>query len=878
MKYANPFPGLRPFDARDSHLFFGREEVTEELVEKLYNERFIAVIGASGGGKSSLVRAGVLPFLYSSDVMSDTDTRWRVAIFRPGNTPMQALADALCKAGVCGSAREASPMQRDAVELVLRTSAAGLVDLACQSGLTSRERLLVVVDQFEDLLRFRRVFTHERVEGEATNFVQLMTGQTSGAPDDDVLAMVDRLSDVLKRKGTATTGPGEEDADLFVRLLLEVMRQEKAPVHVLLTLRSEYLGECTEFRGLFEAIVGGQYLLPPMTREQLSETIVRPAAVSGVSVTSRLLEQVLEDVADDVGQLPVFQHAMMRAWNFWTDDYRGSAALDLQHYEAAGGMAEALSRHADDVFNGLPSDKARRIAEKLFQRLAAKANAQNVMRCPAQVDELSAIVDAPEQEVVDVVDAFRREDRSFLMPPPELPLASDAVVDITHESLIRVWRRLGEWIEQESRSAQIYRRIAETATLYREGRTGLWHKPDLGIALAWRERNKPTFAWAQRYNPGFSSAMDFLDKSARMTRLRGLLLGLPWVLMGVGSIGFATAWMMGVIPGTAEDVVISSQHPNEREQQPVQGQPTAAAGNRVTPTAATLPERGGETQPVDETIVPSPAESGKKESEGTPGTAEAVLLEETEIAAFEPVPTEAEPERPQWPGGLLLGDPRGMLPARETRVSREPAQREPEAGDGSAAAANPSGSFDTGLKLTVTSGPLPHSSPPVGVVNAVSSRLELSDSGRGLNVTQRLRRWEEAIATAATVQEVNFATAKAEQLREIVSTSATLFNDSDLVTCQKIKNLSPVNITESFTPGSIYMFARVRAPKSEMLTVEWRTTDGRSIGSSELKVEPNIRTGFRVFAWKNINRSGRYEVALFSQNRHLIGRREFSVE
>ena len=90
----NPFPGLRPFQIAESHLFHGRREQVSELLQRMAKCRFLAVVGTSGSGKSSLVRAGVLPALYRG-YMGTAGSRWRIAVMRPGGMPLRAMAAAL---------------------------------------------------------------------------------------------------------------------------------------------------------------------------------------------------------------------------------------------------------------------------------------------------------------------------------------------------------------------------------------------------------------------------------------------------------------------------------------------------------------------------------------------------------------------------------------------------------------------------------------------------------------------------------------------------------------------------------------------------------------------------------------------------------------
>jgi energy-coupling factor transporter ATP-binding protein EcfA2 len=137
MRKPNPFPGLRPFEADESHLFFGREAATDELLQKLQANRFIAVVGTSGSGKSSLVRAGMLPDLYGG-FMTTAGSRWRIAVLRPGDVPIRALAQALAAPTVFGGANEPLEMQAAITEAVLRRGALGLIDVARQAKMPSR--------------------------------------------------------------------------------------------------------------------------------------------------------------------------------------------------------------------------------------------------------------------------------------------------------------------------------------------------------------------------------------------------------------------------------------------------------------------------------------------------------------------------------------------------------------------------------------------------------------------------------------------------------------------------------------------------------------------------------------------------------------------
>ncbi len=465
---SNPFPGLRPFEFDESHLYFGRDGQSDQLIRKLNATRFVAVVGTSGSGKSSLVRAGLLPDLYSG-YMSSVGSHWRVCLMRPGNDPLGNLARSLNVHGVFGSdVEENAEIQTTITEATLRRGGLGLVEAVRQNRMPSNESLLVVVDQFEELFRFARVSGSEEYRYEAA---------------------------------------------AFVKLLLEAARQREQAIYVVLTMRSDFLGDCSIFWDLPEAINEGQYLIPRMTRDQRAEAINGPVAVCGGEATPRLVNRLLNDTGDNPDQLPILQHALMRTWERWREDHAEGEPLDLRHYEAVGTMAGALSRHADEAYAELPDERSRTFAEKIFKSLTERGEDNREIRRPTELKKLCALSGATLAEAAHVVEVFRREGRSFLMPPESVTLDEDSLIDISHESLIRNWERLKNWVAEESGCAEIYTRLAETAVLYEKQEAGLWRDPDLQLGLDWRKASGPSAAWATRYHPAFDSAMSFLDAS-----------------------------------------------------------------------------------------------------------------------------------------------------------------------------------------------------------------------------------------------------------------------------------------------------------------------------------------------------------------------------
>lgn len=467
---ANPFPGLRPFKIEESHLFFGREGQSDEVLLKLSKNRFVGVIGPSGSGKSSFIYCGVLPILYGG-FLTDTSPNWEVVVTRPGAGPIDNLAESLLQSdgAYLVADSEEKKIKKTIVTTLLRSSSLGLVEAILQSRRLQNKNYLILVDQFEELFRFK-------------------DSSDSGTVNETLA---------------------------FVNLLIEAINYADVPIYIGITMRSDFIGDCAQFPDLTKKINDSHYLIPQMTREQKRRAIEGPVAVGGAKITQRLAQQLLNDLGDNPDQLPILQHALMRTWSYWSNyrDYE-EEPVDIKHYEAIGTMGEALSMHANEAYDELTDDQ-KHICESLFKAITEKRGENFGIRRPTRLGEIAAIADVSEQEVIEVIDKFREPGRSLLTPAYTVPLNARSMIDISHESLMRIWVRLKNWVDDEAEAVQMYLRLSEAAGMYQVGKAGLWRPPDLQLALNWQAKHKPTLIWGQRYHPAFERTMVFLEYSRK---------------------------------------------------------------------------------------------------------------------------------------------------------------------------------------------------------------------------------------------------------------------------------------------------------------------------------------------------------------------------
>ncbi|MBL4663983.1 MAG: hypothetical protein JKY22_10635, partial [Flavobacteriaceae bacterium] len=387
----NPYVGLRPFNIHESLLFFGRDDQTLELLQRLHEHSFVAVVGSSGSGKSSLLRAGLIPALSGGFLVNNSD-KWKIAIMKPGQHPMFNLAEAIL---FQLELKSGSKAVLDLVQKIEEYGSIAITNLIETARKKQQFNFFLLIDQFEELFRFSM-----------------------------------KSSDVTKK----------DEAIDFVNVFLELSEQKSVPFYTVLTMRSDFIGDCSLFHGLPEAMNKSQYLVPRLNRQQLKKVIEGPAKLFGGQFETSLTSRLLNHIGKVTDELPVLQHALMRMWDYEFNKDRGGT-LDLTDYKNIGGINQALSRHADEALNEL-SKKEKKIAKNLFKGLTAIDDHGRKIRRPALLSELATITGTDTTKLLNIIQHFVTDQRSFLMVQKAADL-NDKLIDISHESLIRQWSLLG---------------------------------------------------------------------------------------------------------------------------------------------------------------------------------------------------------------------------------------------------------------------------------------------------------------------------------------------------------------------------------------------------------------------------------------------------
>ncbi|HEU4406677.1 MAG TPA: protein kinase [Polyangiaceae bacterium] len=421
---ASPFPGLSAFQEADAGRFFGRDADVASVARVLRNQPLLSVAGPSGAGKSSFVRAGLIPALKRSG------ERWEAFVLRPGRRPLGALAEVLAQA----AEGEGGPGVSELAAMLRERP--GQFGAQLRARCRRRQgRLVLFVDQFEEL------YTLDVEAGERAAFQACL----DGAADD-----------------------------------------ASSPLRVVLSLRSDFLDRLAEDRKLSAEAARGLALLAPVGREGLREALVRPLEAVGYRFESEaMVAQVLDDLAGTRCPLPLLQFAAAKLWEARDRERR---LLTREGHERLGGIAGALSAHADAVLAALPAAE-QRLCQDIFLRLVTPERTRAVVPLD-ELRELGAGTEGGRGAVEAVVQRLV-EARLLSL---EVGRAGDpATVELVHESLIERWPQLGRWLDESAHDAQFLSRLRIAARQWEaSGETEglLWRDRAAAEARAWLERRR----------------------------------------------------------------------------------------------------------------------------------------------------------------------------------------------------------------------------------------------------------------------------------------------------------------------------------------------------------------------------------------------------
>jgi hypothetical protein len=470
-----PYRGLWPFEEDDAEVFYGREWLTAELIasiaERLTGPSLVVVTGASGGGKSSLLRAGLMPAVARGS-LTQAAADWPRVVLTPTAAPLHELATHLAALGAIDPilVRRELTEHPERAHLVVREAVLSATPRERQDGRVPGavgRRLLLVVDQFEE------VFT---------------------LVDEDP-TQTDRFITALHAAAGTPCGPHNEP-----------------PAVVVLGVRGDFWERCAAYPPLAAALQNGPFLVGPMEEGDLRRAITGPAAAADLDIEPGLVDGILAELRDPgggdsypAGSLPLVSQAMLVTW-----ENREGRRLTSRGYAQAGGVRHAIQVSADAIYDTLtPSQKA--FARELFQRMVIVVRDGPPARRPVPRAELYAGSPAEQRSSLEaVIEAFAAQ---------RLLLLTSSGAEIAHDALLHAWPRLRDWLEPDYDQRVLHNQLLDDADewdgngrdrsyLYRGARLAAVEEADR------RWKTEPG-----RYPALGTAAREFLEDSRRNARI-----------------------------------------------------------------------------------------------------------------------------------------------------------------------------------------------------------------------------------------------------------------------------------------------------------------------------------------------------------------------
>ena len=421
-----PYRGLLPFGESDAEVFYGRERLAAELTAKMAARAarggLVVVTGASGSGKSSLLRAGLVPILARGQQIPGSD-RWACIVMTPTKDPLSELAARLAAVGGTDAlaVRDGLARHPDQAQLAVRSAVLGAAvrrDAELTASGDGAARLVLIVDQFE------QVFTlNSDLGGEAARQA-FITALCSAAANP--------------------ASPGQEPAALVV-----------------IAVRGDFSDRCAAVPELVGPLQDGHFVVGPMTESELRVVINGPAEAAGLRIDPALTDTILGDLRvaggdRSAGVLPLLSQAMTLTW-----EHREGDRLTSRGYAQAGGVSHAVQTGADRAYDALPAGQ-QALAPDVLRSMTVATRDSGLARRPVTRDDLhTALPGAARGDIDAVLNAFAAE---------RLAVLDEDRAQLSHDVLLRAWPRLRGWLEEDQASWILHGQLADAAAAWRDSR------------------------------------------------------------------------------------------------------------------------------------------------------------------------------------------------------------------------------------------------------------------------------------------------------------------------------------------------------------------------------------------------------------------------
>jgi cytochrome c-type biogenesis protein CcmH/NrfG len=542
----SPYPGLRPFQREDDELFFGRDRCVNELLDLLHTTTFLTIIGEAYSGKTSLIKCGLENWILKNNA-SIPDTQWHIASFRPANDPYQQLTHALLEPEALGQRFiehfESKAHSEKFLNHNLTNGSLSLHTILNHRPMIRGHKLLLVCDQFEDIFHL-----WEKNKPLAEDFVNLLIDSSHSHPlkkatNKDIFILISlrasylnsvpifpKLEEIIKKNLYLPPRLTESQLTEIIIKPMSVAKKRLADARKkakeITVLRKKTPAEIAIEQVYKDAVKDAEIYYKLEANKKKKPAVKKKETKKKETISDidpKLILLILKEIKNQKNQLPLLQHVLKRMWELDFTKGEHHFTETLYQKKEIRGFNEALAAHLEETYY-LLAGKQIKVVEILFRQLTLikKTDQPQRLHFPTKLALVADLSGTSIQEVIDVVEIFRTPERCFLAPAFPIKLTTKMSVNITHDVIVMVWKRIKEWQKKEADSKKNYQRLNSGAKNYSQGKADLINRPEINKLWAWSHKEPFNKRWAEYYGhkekDDFKKMKLYLDKSQNHNR------------------------------------------------------------------------------------------------------------------------------------------------------------------------------------------------------------------------------------------------------------------------------------------------------------------------------------------------------------------------
>ena len=470
----NPFVGLKPYSENESEFYFGREQEVENLLHVLQKNKLLTLSGDSGAGKTSLIKAGLIPRL-KNGFTGQAGKDWSIAYFRPGIDPLSNLAHALTFNDVLNIDNKPNTTDNKYYsEIISNYKALGIVEIYKRSEIYNTKNLLIVIDQLEDLFRFEQYF------------------DTTLTEDDN------NLMDMIYRSVTF----------------------KNTAIYFIICIEGAYLTKLTPYNKLQEIISQSQYSIQNLDYVGINQILEQTFYKHDIYFDSKVVESFIETLNEKISYLPNFQFLLQKLYEKHVINGVEKQHIDIDDIKELGGINSALSSDFETIYEGLDKTDKNKMSLlfkglKDAQNSSIDSNYNKILNISEYINisvaELSSTVRDLKYKFNDLIEIFEPS-ISGIPISEKKPFDSNNIINLKYTKFLN-WERRSEWLAEEENDYQDFKSFSDDAIKKNNGEVDFLKTPELESAIAWRDNPNHTLNWSKRYRLNFKETIAFINES-----------------------------------------------------------------------------------------------------------------------------------------------------------------------------------------------------------------------------------------------------------------------------------------------------------------------------------------------------------------------------